>query len=104
MEAITAAGLLRRGILPSVYLYAVDGRILKYKHAVARGVVEEGALGLVQWPGVLPEPVDDPVACQILYSRILEYDAAIGRASKLGRTVKIACRVGEQVPVGRASI
>ena len=37
MEAITAAGLLRRGILPSVYLYAVDERIFKYKHAVARG-------------------------------------------------------------------
>ncbi len=37
LEAITAANLLRRGILPSVYLYAVDDRILKYKHAVARG-------------------------------------------------------------------
>jgi Xaa-Pro dipeptidase len=37
MEAITAANLLKRGILPSVYLYAVDDRIYKYKHAVARG-------------------------------------------------------------------
>jgi Xaa-Pro dipeptidase len=37
LEAITASALLRRGILPSVYLYAVDDRILKYKHAVARG-------------------------------------------------------------------
>jgi len=37
MEAITASGLLRRGILPSVYLYAVDDRVMKYKHAVARG-------------------------------------------------------------------
>lgn len=37
LEAITAANLLRRGILPSVYLYAVDDRIYKYKHAVARG-------------------------------------------------------------------
>ena len=37
VEAITAAALLRRGILPSVYLFAVDDRILKYKHAVARG-------------------------------------------------------------------
>jgi Xaa-Pro dipeptidase len=37
LEAMTAAGLLRRGIQPSVYLYAVDDRILKYKHAVARG-------------------------------------------------------------------
>ncbi len=37
LEAITAANLLRRGILPSVYLYAVDERIYKYKHAAARG-------------------------------------------------------------------
>jgi Xaa-Pro dipeptidase len=37
LEAITAANLLKRGILPSVYLYAVDDRIYKYKHAVARG-------------------------------------------------------------------
>jgi Xaa-Pro dipeptidase len=37
LEAITAGNLLRRGILPSVYLYAVDDRIYKYKHAVARG-------------------------------------------------------------------
>ncbi len=37
LEAITEAGLLRRGILPSVALYAVDHRILKYKHAVPRG-------------------------------------------------------------------
>jgi antitoxin VapB len=37
LEAITAAGLLRRGILPSVALYAVDERIFNYKHAVPRG-------------------------------------------------------------------
>jgi antitoxin VapB len=37
LEALTAANLLKRGILPSVYLFAVDDRILKYKHAVARG-------------------------------------------------------------------
>ncbi|HEY1903614.1 MAG TPA: M24 family metallopeptidase [Terracidiphilus sp.] len=37
MEAITAAGLLRHGILPSVALYAVDERIINYKHAVPRG-------------------------------------------------------------------
>jgi len=37
LEAITAANLLRRGVEPSVYLFAVDDRILKYKHAVARG-------------------------------------------------------------------
>jgi Xaa-Pro dipeptidase len=37
LEAITAANLLRRGIQPSVYLFAVDDRIYKYKHAAARG-------------------------------------------------------------------
>jgi Xaa-Pro dipeptidase len=37
MEAEVAASLLSRGILPSVYLMAADERILKYKHAVARG-------------------------------------------------------------------
>src|SRR6185503_1355173 len=37
LVALTAANLLRRVILPSVYLFAVDDRILKYKHAAARG-------------------------------------------------------------------
>jgi antitoxin VapB len=37
LEAITCTGLLHRGILPSVALYAVDERLLKYKHAVPRG-------------------------------------------------------------------
>ncbi len=37
MEARVAAALLRRGILPSVLLMAVDERIVRYKHAVARG-------------------------------------------------------------------
>ena len=37
MEAEIAEALLSRGILPSVYLMATDDRILKYKHAVARG-------------------------------------------------------------------
>jgi len=37
VEAQVAEALLSRGIQPSVYLMAVDERILKYKHAVARG-------------------------------------------------------------------
>jgi antitoxin VapB len=37
MEARVAEALLSRGILPSVYLMAVDERIFKYKHAAARG-------------------------------------------------------------------
>jgi Xaa-Pro dipeptidase len=48
LEAITATNLLRRGILPSVYLFAVDDRIYKYKHAVARGarLKQSGMLNL----------------------------------------------------------
>jgi len=37
VEGQVAEALLSRGILPSVYLMAADERILKYKHAVARG-------------------------------------------------------------------
>jgi len=37
IEGQMAAALLSRGILPSVYLMAVDDRIFKYKHAAARG-------------------------------------------------------------------
>jgi Xaa-Pro dipeptidase len=37
MEGMVADSLLSEGILPSVLLMAVDERILKYKHAVARG-------------------------------------------------------------------
>jgi antitoxin VapB len=37
IEAQVASALLRQGILPSVYLMASDERIVKYKHAVARG-------------------------------------------------------------------
>jgi Xaa-Pro aminopeptidase len=37
IEGQVAEALLSRGILPSVFLMAVDQRILKYKHAVARG-------------------------------------------------------------------
>jgi len=37
MEGMVSAALLKRGILPTVYLMAADERIVKYKHAVARG-------------------------------------------------------------------
>jgi antitoxin VapB len=37
IEGVVARLLLSQGILPSVLLMAVDQRILKYKHAVARG-------------------------------------------------------------------
>jgi Xaa-Pro dipeptidase len=41
MSGLVAQRLLARGIMPSVLLMAVDGRIRKYKHAVARGGVLE---------------------------------------------------------------
>jgi Xaa-Pro dipeptidase len=37
MQAMLAERLLRAGIIPSVYLTAVDDRICRYKHAVPRG-------------------------------------------------------------------
>ena len=37
MSALTSSLLLQKAILPSVLLMAVDDRILKYKHALARG-------------------------------------------------------------------
>jgi Xaa-Pro dipeptidase len=36
MQAMLAEQLIRRGILPSVYLCAADDRILRYRHAVPR--------------------------------------------------------------------
>jgi Xaa-Pro dipeptidase len=45
MQAVLAERLLRIGILPSVYLTAVDDRILRYKHAVPRdGVLARFAM------------------------------------------------------------
>ncbi|HVJ09074.1 MAG TPA: aminopeptidase P family N-terminal domain-containing protein [Acidisarcina sp.] len=41
MEGRIGHALLRRGILPSVLLMAADDRVLRYKHAVARGAVLE---------------------------------------------------------------
>ncbi len=41
IEGRVAEALLSRGILPSVYLMAVDDRIFKYKHAAARGAKME---------------------------------------------------------------
>lgn len=47
IQAMLAARLMSEGMLPSVYLDAVDGRIRRYRHAVPRGGVLErfGMLG-----------------------------------------------------------
>jgi len=95
LEAITAAGLLRRGILPSVALYAVDDRILKYKHAVPRGkrLKQYGMLNLCarKWGlvisitrfihfGALPEEL------AARFNASAQVNAALLNASRVGAT------------------
>jgi Xaa-Pro dipeptidase len=95
LEAITAAGLLRRGILPSVALYAVDERIFEYKHAVPRGrrLKRYGMLNLCsrKWGlaisitrfihfGALPA---DLAAC---FNAAAHVNAALLNASRVGET------------------
>ena len=95
LEAITEGGLLRRGILPSVALYAVDERILKYKHAVPRGkrLKQYGMLNLCsrKWGlaisitrfiyfGTLPEEL------AAKFSAAAHVNAALLNASKPGAT------------------
>jgi len=95
LEAITEQGLLRRGIMPSVALYAVDDRIYKYKHAVPRGarLKQYGMLNLCsrKWGlaisitrfihfGALPADLADKF-------RIAgEVNAALLNASRVGAT------------------
>jgi Xaa-Pro dipeptidase len=95
LEALTAANLLKRGILPSVYLYAVDDRIYKYKHAVARGkrLKQYGMLNLCarKWGlaisitrfvhfGVLPTELD------ARFKSAAQVNAALLDATKAGAT------------------
>jgi antitoxin VapB len=95
LEAITEAGLLRRGILPSVALYAVDERIFKYKHAVPRGrrLKQYGMLNLCsrKWGlaisitrfihfGVLPEEL------AARFNSSARVNAALLNASRVGAT------------------
>jgi Xaa-Pro dipeptidase len=95
MEAMTAAGLLRRGILPSVALYAVDARITNYKHAVPRGrrLKQYGMLNLCarKWGlaisitrfiyfGELPAELEDR------FNAAAFVNAALLNASRVGRT------------------
>lgn len=95
LEAITASGLLRRGILPSVALYAVDERIFKYKHAVPRGkrLKQYGMLNLCsrKWGlaisitrfvhfGALPSELSDR------FNSAARVNAALLNATRLGAT------------------
>jgi antitoxin VapB len=95
LEALTAAGLLRRGILPSVALYAVDERIYKYKHAVPRGarLKQYAMLNLCsrKWGlaisitrflhfGALPEELD------LRFKAAAQVNAALLNATRVGAT------------------
>ncbi|MDR3772979.1 MAG: M24 family metallopeptidase [Terracidiphilus sp.] len=95
LEAITAGGLLRRGILPSVALYAVDERIMNYKHAVPRGrrLKQYGMLNLCsrKWGlaisitrfihfGALPRELGDR------FNSAAKVNAALLNASRVGAT------------------
>ena len=95
LEAITAAGLLRRGILPSVALYAVDERIYKYKHAVPRGarLKQYAMLNLCsrKWGlaisitrfchfGALPSELD------LRFKAVAQVNAALLNATRAGAT------------------
>jgi Xaa-Pro dipeptidase len=104
MGAIAEAGLLRRGILPSVALYAVDERIFKYKHAVPRGrrLKQYGMLNLCsrKWGlaisitrfiyfGALP----DELAAR--FNSAAQVNAALMNASRAGATSAELFKVAE---------
>ena len=95
LEAITANALLRRGILPSVYLYAVDDRILKYKHAVARGkrLKQYGMLNLCSRKWGLAISItrfihfgDLPAELAARFQASAQVNAALLNASRVGAT------------------
>jgi antitoxin VapB len=95
LEAITAGALLRRGILPSVYLYAVDDRILKYKHAVARGkrLKQYGMLNLCSRKWGLAISITrfihfDPLPADLAtrFQAAAQVNAALLNATRVGAT------------------
>lgn len=95
LEAITAANLLKRGIQPSVYLYAVDDRIYKYKHAVARGarLKQYGMLNLCTRKWGLAISITrfvhfgaPPAELTARFKSAAQVNAALLDASKVGAT------------------
>jgi antitoxin VapB len=104
LEAITANALLRRGILPSVYLYAVDDRILKYKHAVARGkrLKHYGMLNLCSRKWGLAISItrfihfgDLPAELAARFQSSAQVNAALLNASRVGATSAELFRVAQ---------
>src|SRR6202041_3487959 len=104
LEALTAANLLRRGILPSVYLYAVDDRIYKYKHAVARGarLKKYGMLNLCSRKWGLAISItrfvhfgDLPAELAARFSSAAQVNAALLHATRVGATSAGLFRVAQ---------
>ena len=104
LEAITAAGLLRRGILPSVALYAVDERIMKYKHAVPRGkrLKQYGMLNLCarKWGLVISITRfvhfgELPAELAARFKSAAQVNAALLDASRVGATSAELFRVAQ---------
>jgi Xaa-Pro dipeptidase len=95
MEAITASGLLRRGILPSVALYAVDERIYDYKHAVPRGrrLKQYGMLNLCSRKWGLAISItrfvhfgEMPEELTARFNAVAHVNAALLNATRVGET------------------
>ncbi len=104
LEAITAANLLRRGILPSVYLFAVDDRIYKYKHAVARGarLKKYGMLNLCARKWGLAISItrfihfgEPPAELTARFKSAAQVNAALLHASRAGATSAQLFRVAQ---------
>jgi antitoxin VapB len=104
LEAVTASGLLRRGILPSVALYAVDDRIMKYKHAVPRGrrLKQYGMLNLCsrKWGLVISITRfihfgELPAELAARFNSAAQVNAALLDASRVGATSAELFRVAQ---------
>ena len=104
LEALTAANLLKRGILPSVYLYAVDERIYKYKHAVARGkrLKQYGMLNLCARKWGLAISITRfvhfgtlPAELEARFKSAAQVNAALLDATKVGATSAALFKVAQ---------
>lgn len=104
LEALTAANLLKRGILPSVYLFAVDERIFKYKHAAARGkrLKQYGMLNLCSRKWGLAISITRfvhfgplPTELEARFKSAAQVNAALLDASRVGATSAELFRVAQ---------